>query len=95
MEKIRITNKSGSQEEMDIPKSRVYNIKVRTTNAYYRGDFYSIYPDRRLSDIINMLEQFVTLKDVENINSGEKFPFILINKNFIESIELLKEPESS
>jgi hypothetical protein len=70
---------------------RIYEVKVRTDFDEYVGTFFSPSPNRRLSEVINRIEGFLSLKEVTCTNSGEKYPFIMINKASVESIRVLEE----
>ncbi len=70
---------------------RVYEVRVRTDFDEYVGTFFSPIPNRRLSEVINRIDGFLSLKDVTCANSGDKYPFIMLNKASIESIRVLEE----
>ena len=72
-------------------QSRRYLIRIRTTSAEYEGMFFSPYPEKRLSEVLTRMEQFINLKDAKDIASGEAFPFMVISKTSIETIKVLKE----
>jgi hypothetical protein len=71
--------------------SRKYMVRIRTANAEYEGMFFSPYPERRLSEVLTRMEQFINIKDAKDIASGETFPFVVISKTSIETIKVLKE----
>ena len=71
--------------------SRKYRVRVRTANAEFEGLFFSPYPERRLSEALTRMEQFLNLKDARDIDSGEAYPFVVISKGSIESIKVLEE----
>jgi hypothetical protein len=75
--------------------NKVYLVKISTCNDEYLGTFHSPFPGRRLSDVISRIDGYLSLKDVTCAKSGEKFPFILVNKNSIETISVLKEVEAA
>ncbi len=83
--------KPKSAEESSGLHSRKYLIRIRTSSAEYEGLFFSPYPDKRLSDALTRMEQFINIKDAKDITSGEAFPFVVINKTSIETIKVLKE----
>jgi hypothetical protein len=72
-------------------QSRKYKVRIRTASAEYDGLFYSPYPERRLSEVLTRMEQFINLKDARDIKSGETFPFMVISKNSIETIKVIEE----
>jgi len=82
--KIVVEDSPGEQ-------SRKYLVRIRTPNAEYEGKFYSPYPDKRLSEVLARMEQFINIKDAKDIDSGEAFPFMVINKASIETIKVVKE----
>jgi hypothetical protein len=79
------------EEESSGAHSRKYLVRIRTASAEYEGMFFSPYPDKRLSEVLNRMEQFINLKDAKDIDSGEAFPFMVINKTSIETIKVVKE----
>ncbi len=72
-------------------QSRKYQIRVRTATAEYEGMFHSPYPERRLSDVLTRMEQFINLKDARDVATGDTFPFMVISKGSIETIKVLEE----
>ncbi len=78
------SSSSGSQ-------SRKYLVRIRTASAEYEGMFYSPYPDKRLSEVLTRMEQFINLKDAKDVASGDAFPFMVISKTSIETIKVVKE----
>jgi len=72
-------------------QSRKYRVRIRTAHAEYEGTFFSPYPERRLSEVVTKLEQFLNLKEARDVESGETFPFMVINKNSIETIKIVEE----
>ena len=55
--------------------------------------FFSPFPEKRLSEVLNKLEQFINLKDAVDIPTQEKFAFVVISKNSIETIKVIEERE--
>jgi hypothetical protein len=78
-------------EQLPIAQSRKYRVRIRTTNAEYEGVFFSPYPERRLSEVLTKMEQFLNLKDVRDVSTGETFPFMVISKNSVETIKVVEE----
>ncbi|MHB8836655.1 MAG: hypothetical protein ACYC9Y_13270 [Candidatus Methylomirabilia bacterium] len=78
-------------EELSGAQSRKYLVRIRTANAEYEGTFHSPYPDKRLSDVLTRMEQFINLKEAKDIVSGDTFPFMVISKTSIETIKVVKE----
>jgi len=79
-----VEDSSGSQ-------SRKYLVRIRTANAEYEGMFFSPYPEKRLSEVLTRMEQFINIKDAKDVTSGDTFPFMVISKNSIETIKVVKE----
>jgi hypothetical protein len=52
---------------------------------------YSPHPTRRLSEALSRMEEFINLKDARDISSKEKYPFMVISKEHIETIKVLDE----
>jgi hypothetical protein len=71
--------------------SRQYLVRVKTGSDEYEGLLYSPYPDMRLSDVISRIEGFLNLKDARDVSSDEKYPFMVVNKTFIETIKVIDE----
>jgi len=78
-------------EESSGDQSRKYLVRIRTATAEYEGKFFSPYPEKRLSEVLTRMEQFINLKEAKDIDSGETFPFMVINKTSIETIKVVKE----
>ena len=78
-------------EESSGAQSRKYLVRIRTATAEYEGMFFSPYPDKRLSEVLTRMEQFINLKDAKDVASGETFPFMVISKTSIETIKVVKE----
>ena len=74
-------------------KRKVYLVQVKTKSGDYQGTFYSPFPDRRLSEAIAKLEGYLNLKDVTLTQTGEQYPFVIINKSSVEMIILVEEKE--
>jgi hypothetical protein len=78
-------------EEPSGSQSRKYLVRIRTVTAEYEGLFFSPYPEKRLSEVLTRMEQFINLKDARDTVSGDTFPFMVISKNSIETIKVVKE----
>ena len=78
-------------EQLPIAQSRKYRVRVRTSSAEYEGIFFSHSPERRLSEVLTRLEQFLNLKEARDVESGETFPFMVISKQSIETIKVVEE----
>ena len=83
--------KSKIIEESSGSQSRKYLVRIRTLSAEYEGLFFSPYPEKRLSEVMTRMEQFINLKDAKDIASGDTFPFMVISKTSIETIKVIKE----
>jgi hypothetical protein len=70
---------------------KIYKVKIKTASGDYIGIFHSPFPEKRLSDAISRLDGYVNLKEVTLTQTGEKYPFVIINKNSIEMIILMDE----
>ena len=73
------------------PASRKYLVRIRTGNGEYEGVLYSAFPAKRLSDVLAQMEGFLNLKDARDMESKEKYPFMVISKGHIETIKVLDE----
>ena len=78
-------------EESSGSQSRKYLVRIRTTHAEYEGMFFSPYPEKRLSEVLTRMEQFINIKDVKDVETGDAFPFMVISKTSIETIKVVKE----
>ena len=82
----------GSEEmEASAAQSRKYRVRIRTATAEYEGLFYSPYPDKRLTEVLTRMEQFLNLKEARDITTGESFAFVVISKSSIETIKVIEE----
>ena len=66
-------------------------MRVKTGSVEYEGTLFNPFPEERLSDVISRIEGFLNLKDAKDLSSEEKFPFMVINKSFIETIKVINE----
>jgi hypothetical protein len=87
---------SGTKPKVDLEESsgmqsRKYLVRIRTTTAEYEGKFFSPYPDKRLSEVLTRMEQFINIKDAKDMDTGDTFPFMVISKTSIETIKVVKE----
>lgn len=87
------TTPDSMEIEMPGAQSRKYRVRIRTANGEYEGLFSSPYPDRRLSEVLTRMEEFINVKEVIDVVSKEVFPFMVIAKNSIETIKVIEEWE--
>ena len=71
--------------------SKQYLVRVRTSSGEYEGIFFNPFPETRLSDVLSRGENFINLKDAREISSEEKYPFMVVNKTFVETIKVISE----
>lgn len=71
--------------------SKSYLVRIKTGTGEYEGIMFSPYPSRRLSEVLTRMEDFINLKDARDLSTKEKFPFMVVSKNFIETIKVLDE----
>lgn len=83
--------KPKGTDESSTTHSRKYRLRIRTAHAEYEGLFFSPHPERRLSEALTRMEQFINLKDVSDTATGETFPFVVINRALIETIKVIEE----
>jgi len=50
--------------------SRKYRLRVRTAHAEFEGLFYSPHPERRLSEVLTRMEQFLNLRTRATCSRG-------------------------
>jgi len=77
----------------EVPKgeTRTYVVRVRTGSAEYEGEMFSPYPGQRLSEVLARIQSFINLKGARDLATDEKFPFVVISKDHIETIKVLEE----
>jgi hypothetical protein len=80
-----------STNESSTTHSRKYRVRIRTAHAEYEGLFFSPHPERRLSEALTRMDQFINLKEVRDTATGETFPFMVISKASIETIKVVEE----
>ena len=93
--------KSGSKipapvsTEIELPgaQSRKYRVRIRTANGEFEGLFSSPFPDRRLSEVLTRMDEFINVKEVRDVATKEVFPFMVIAKTSIETIKVVEEWE--
>jgi hypothetical protein len=78
-------------QESDTLQSRRYLVRIRTGSAEFEGLFFSPYPERRLSEVLTRMDQFINIKEARDVVSGEVFPFMVISKSSIETVKVIKE----
>ena len=83
--------KAKIETDLPPPHSRKYRVRIRTASAEYEGMFFSPYPERRLSEVLTRMEQFLNLKEARDIETGETFTFMVISKSSIETIKVIEE----
>jgi hypothetical protein len=79
--------------EMPGAQSRKYRVRIRTANGEYEGLFSSPFPDRRLSEVLTRMDEFINVKEVTDVASKEIYPFMVIAKSSIETIKVIEEWE--
>jgi hypothetical protein len=82
---------NGMKPESSGAQSRKYLVRIRTGIAEYEGMFFSPYPEKRLSEVLTRMDQFINIKDAVDVSSGEKFPFMVIGKASIQTIKVVQE----
>jgi len=83
--------KPKSTDESSAKHSRKYRVRIRTAHAEYEGLFFSPHPERRLSEALTRMDEFINLKEVRDTSTGETFPFMVISKSSIETIKVVEE----
>lgn len=83
--------KAKSEQDQSAAQSRKYRVRIRTATGEYEGLFFSPYPERRLSEVLTRMEQFINLKEARDVVSSERFPFMVISKGSIETIKVVEE----
>jgi hypothetical protein len=71
-------------------KIRRVKVWVKTMDSAYTGFIYLPGESKRFSDIINDERKFISITDVESKDFALPKPFLMINKDTIELMELLE-----
>ena len=79
------------QIDFTTKSSKRYLVRVKTAGVEYEGTLFSPYPDMRLSDVLTRINGFLNLKDARDVASEERYPFMVINKAYIETIKVIEE----
>jgi len=69
---------------------RRVKVWVKTINSTYTGFIYLPGKRKRFSDIINDEREFISITDVESKDFAVPKPFLVINKELIELMEVLE-----
>jgi hypothetical protein len=62
---------------------------VKTAASAYTGTIYLPADQTRISDIMNDERQFLSMTDVESKDFSSPKPYLAINKDLIELVEIL------
>jgi hypothetical protein len=62
---------------------------VKTAASAYTGTIYLPANQNRISDIMNDERQFLSMTDVESKDFSSPKPYLAINKDLIELVEIL------
>jgi len=71
-------------------KGRRVKVWVKTTASAYTGYISLPAEGKRFSDIINDERKFISITDVEAKDFAAPKPFLVINKDLIELMEVLE-----
>ena len=71
-------------------KIRRVKVWVKTIDSAYTGFIYLPGESKRFSDIINDERKFISITDVESKDFASPKPFLMINKDTIELMEVLE-----
>jgi len=62
---------------------------IKTVNSTYTGTIYLPQEQTRISDVMNDERQFISMTDVDSKDFASPKPFLAINKDLIELVEIL------
>jgi len=71
--------------------SQRIKVWVKTIGSAYTGFIFLPGEGKRFSDIINDERKFISITDVESKDFAVPKPFLVINKDLIELVEVLDE----
>lgn len=86
-----MTQEFEFHEDGTTQSPKQYVVRIRTQRGEYEGVLFSPDPTKRLAEALVRMDGFVNLKDARDISSREKFPFMVISKEHIETIKVLDE----
>ncbi len=69
---------------------------IKTVDSAYTGTIYLPKDETRISDVMNDERQFISMTDVESKDFTSPKPYLAINKDLIELVEVLgpvEDPE--
>jgi hypothetical protein len=62
---------------------------IKTVNSTYTGTIYLPQEKTRISDVMNDERQFISMTDVESKDFASPKPYLALNKDLIELVEIL------
>ena len=62
---------------------------IKTVNSTYTGNIYLPQEQTRISDVMNDERQFISMTDVESKDFASPKPYLALNKDLIEMVEIL------
>jgi hypothetical protein len=62
---------------------------IKTVNSTYTGNIYLPQEQTRISDVMNDERQFISMTDVESKDFASPKPYLALNKDLIELVEIL------
>jgi hypothetical protein len=76
-------------------EEKIQRVKVwiKTINSAYTGFVHLPGGRKRVSDITNDQRKFISITDVESKDFAIPKPFLMINKDLIELMEILESDE--
>ncbi len=72
---------------------RKVKIWIKTVDSAYTGTMYLPKDETRISDLMNDERQFISITDVESKDFASPKPYLAINKDLIELVEILADVE--
>ena len=74
------------KKKLQVRKIRAW---IKTVDSTYTGTIYLPKDQTRISDLMNDERQFISMTDVESKDFASPKPYLAINKDLIELVEIL------
>jgi hypothetical protein len=78
----------GMKEKKKVQYRKVKAL-IKTVNSTYTGNIYLPQEQTRISDVMNDERQFISMTDVESKDFASPKPYLALNKDLIEMVEIL------
>jgi hypothetical protein len=75
------------------PLYKKVKVRMNLSGARYVGHVRVYPPKTRVSDVLNEAQKFMTLSEVEAIDSVAKSASLVVNKGLVSYVQVLEEPK--